>query len=344
MKNKIIVSALCAVSLLCNSAFASDQELYFYNWSEYIPNEILTEFTQETGIKVIYSTYESNESLYAKLKSQQGYDLVVPSTYFVSKMRKEGMLQPIDRSQLPNFFGVDELFLNKSFDPNNQFSIPYTWGGIGIGVNSEMVDKTQIHIWGDLWDSKWKKQLLITEDSRELFHIALVKLGYSPNTTNSDEINEAYDELRKLVPNVKLFNSDFPINSYIAGEVSVGMLWSGSAYIARQEGVPIDIVWPEKGAIFRMDSLAIPASARNVEAAHKMIDFLLRPENSARIALEIGYPTPVKTAYSLLPSEFVNDSNIFPPQSVIENGQWQDDVGDASLLYEQLFEKLRIEE
>ena len=259
-------------------------------------------------------------------------------------MRKEDMLQQIDHSKLSHFADLDENYLNKPFDPSNHYSIPYVWGGTGIGVNSEMVDKTQFHQWDDLWDPKWEGQLLMMDDSREFFHIALVKLGYSPNTTNPDEINAAYEELKKLMPNVLLFNSDFPANPYIAGEVSVGMLWNGSAYIARQEGVPIDIVWPEKGAIFWMDSLAIPSGAKNIEAAHKMIDFLLRPENAARIALEVGYPTPVKAAYSLLPSEFVNDTNIFPPQEIMDNGVWQDEVGDVSPLYEQLFEKLRVED
>ncbi|MFA0406475.1 extracellular solute-binding protein, partial [Vibrio sp. 10N.222.52.C12] len=128
----------------------------------------------------------------------------------------------------------------------------------------------------------------------------------------------------------------------LAGEVSLGMLWNGSAYMARQEGATIDIIWPEKGAIFWMDSLAIPAGAKNTEAAHKMIDFLLRPENAAKIALEIGYPTPVKTAYPLLPKEFAEDKNVFPPQSVMDNGVWQDEVGEASVIYDEYFQKLKV--
>ncbi|MDW6004045.1 extracellular solute-binding protein [Vibrio mangrovi] len=344
MKNKFYAGILSTAALFSGYSMASDdQELYFYNWSEYIPNEVLQDFTKETGIKVIYSTYESNETMYAKLKTQgSGYDLVVPSTYFVSKMRKEGMLQPIDKTQLSNFDGLDPNYLNKSFDPNNSYSIPYIWGATGIGVNTDVVDKSTLHKWDDLWDSKWKGQLLLMDDAREVFHIALSKLGYSPNTTNPDEIKAAYETLKQLIPNVLVFNSDFPANPYIAGEVSLGMLWNGSAYMARQEGAPIDIVWPEKGAIFWMDSLAIPSGAKNVEAAHKMINFLLRPENAAKIALEIGYPTPVKAAYKLLPGEFANDPNIFPPQSVMDNGTWQDEVGDANRLYEEYFQKLKV--
>ncbi|MCZ4374159.1 extracellular solute-binding protein [Vibrio diazotrophicus] len=344
MKSKLYAGALFAATLFTTNAMANDQELYFYNWSEYIPSEVLEDFTKETGIKVIYSTYESNESMYAKLKTQgTGYDLVVPSTYFVSKMRKEGILLEIDKSKLSNFAGLDSNYLNKPFDPNNSYSIPYIWGATGIGINTDMLDKSNIHNWGDLWDAKWEGQLMMMDDSREVFHIALVKLGYSPNTTDPKEIEAAYEELKKLMPNVLVFNSDFPANPYLAGEVSLGMLWNGSAYMAREEGANIDIIWPEKGAIFWMDSLAIPAGAANIEAAHKMIDFLLRPENAAKIAVEIGYPTPVKAAYKLLPEEFANDPSIFPPQAIMDSGEWQDEVGDASVLYEEYFQKLKVD-
>lgn len=343
MKSKLYAGALCAATLFTSNVMADDQELYFYNWSEYIPNEVLEDFSKETGIKVIYSTYESNESMYAKLKTQgEGYDLVVPSTYFVSKMRKEGMLQEIDHSKLSHFADLDPNYLNKSFDPDNHYSIPYIWGATGIGINTDMLDKSSIKNWGDLWDSKWEGQLMMMDDAREVFHIALTKLGYSPNTTDPKQIEAAYQELKKLMPNVLVFNSDFPANPYLAGEVSLGMLWNGSAYMARQEGAPIDIIWPEKGAIFWMDSLAIPSGAKNIDAAHKMIDFLLRPENAAKIAMEIGYPTPVKAAYPLLPKEFANDPNIFPPQAVMESGEWQDEVGKAAAVYEEYFQKLKV--
>lgn len=344
MKSKLYAGALFAATLFTTNAMANHQELYFYNWSEYIPSEVLEDFTKETGIKVIYSTYESNESMYAKLKTQgTGYDLVVPSTYFVSKMRKEDMLIEIDKSKLSNFAGLDSNYLNKPFDPNNSYSIPYIWGATGIGINTDMLDKSNIHNWADLWDAKWEGQLMMMDDSREVFHIALVKLGYSPNTTDPKEIEAAYEELKKLMPNVLVFNSDFPANPYLAGEVSLGMLWNGSAYMAREEGANIDIIWPEKGAIFWMDSLAIPAGAANIEAAHKMIDFLLRPDNAAKIAVEIGYPTPVKAAYKLLPEEFANDPSIFPPQEIMDSGEWQDEVGDASVLYEEYFQKLKVD-
>ncbi|CAH0533503.1 Spermidine/putrescine-binding periplasmic protein [Vibrio stylophorae] len=341
--SKVLASSALALAMVAGPSVAKEEQtLYFYNWSEYIPSDVLEQFTKETGIKVIYSTYESNETMYAKLKTHgDGYDLVVPSTYYVSKMRNEGMLQKIDHSKLSNFSQLDPNFLNKPFDPNNDYSIPYIWGATGIGVNTEMVDKNSVTSWADLWNPAYEGQLMMMDDSREFFHIALRKLGYSANTTNPEEIKAAEAELKKLMPNVLVFNSDFPANPYMAGETSLGMLWNGSAYAARQDGAPIEIVWPKDGAIFWMDSIAIPAGAKNVDAAYKMIDFLLRPENAAKIAVEIGYPTPVKGAYPLLPKSFVEDPNVYPPQEAMDAGEWQNSVGEAATLYEEAFLRLK---
>lgn len=342
MWSTFLLGSATILSVGFNSAIAAEKELYFYNWSEYIPSDVLDEFTKETGIKVIYSTYESNESMYAKLKMHpEGYDLVVPSTYYVQKMRDEGMLQKIDKSNLSHFSGIDPNNLNKPFDPNNEYSIPYIWGATGIGYNTESVKSDSINAWADLWDPKYKGQLLMMDDAREFFHIALKKLGFSANTTNPEEIKAAYEELKKIMPNVLLFNSDSPANPYIAGEVELGMLWNGSAYLARSEEAPVDIIWPKDGAIFWMDSLSIPAKSKNIDSAYKMINFLLRPENAAKIAVEIGYPTPIKAAYPLLPKDFINNQSVYPPQDVMENGEWQSSVGEANVLYEQYFQKLK---
>ncbi|WP_368918548.1 extracellular solute-binding protein, partial [Citrobacter sp. FDAARGOS_156] len=130
---------------------------YFYNWTEYVPPGLLEQFTKETGIKVIYSTYESNETMYAKLKTYKdgAYDLVVPSTYYVDKMRKEGMIQKIDKSTLTNFHNLDPEMLNKPFDPNNDYSIPYIWGATAIGVNSDAIDPKTVTSWADLWKPEY---------------------------------------------------------------------------------------------------------------------------------------------------------------------------------------------
>ncbi|ARJ44034.1 spermidine/putrescine ABC transporter substrate-binding protein PotD [Pantoea alhagi] len=334
-----------ALALGLQSAQAADdgKTLYFYNWTEYVPPGLLEQFTKETGIKVIYSTYESNESMYAKLKTYKdgAYDLVVPSTYFVAKMRNEGMIQKIDKSKLSNFSNLDPSLLNKPFDPNNDYSIPYIWGATAIGINTDAMDAKSVTGWADLWKPEYKQSLLLTDDAREVFQVALRKLGYSGNTRDAKEINAAYEELKKLMPNVLAFNSDNPGNPFMEGEVNLGMIWNGSAYVARQAGTPLEVVWPKEGGIFWMDSLTIPANAKNKEGALKLINFLLRPDVAAQVAETIGYPTPNLAAKKLLPASVANDPSLYPSAEVIKNGEWQDDVGDASVQYEMLFQKLK---
>ncbi|TFE59046.1 extracellular solute-binding protein, partial [Escherichia coli] len=173
------------------------------------------------------------------------------------------------------------------------------------------------------------------------FQMALRKLGLSGNTTDPKEIEAAFNELKKLMPNVAAFNSDNPANPYLEGEVNLGMVWNGSAWVARQAGAPLDVVWPKEGGIFWMDSLAIPANAKNVEGAHKMINFLLRPDVAKQVAETIGYPTPNLAARKLLKKEVAEDKSLYPDEATIEKGEWQNDVGDASAIYESYYQKLK---
>lgn len=338
----LLVAGALALSM---SAVQADENktLYFYNWTEYVPPGLLEQFTKETGIKVIYSTYESNETMYAKLKTYKegAYDLVVPSTYYVAKMRQEGMLQKIDHQQLSNVHNLDPQMLNKPFDPGNDYSIPYIWGATAIGINSDAIDPSSVNSWADLWKPEYKGSVLLTDDAREVFQIALRKLGYSANTRDPKEIEAAYQELRKLMPNVAAFNSDNPANPFMEGEVNLGMIWNGSAFVARQAGTPIELIWPKEGGIFWMDSLAIPANAKNPAAAMKLINFLLRPDVAKQVAETIGYPTPNLAARKMLSKEVANDKTLYPDDAVLKQGQWQDDVGDVSRLYETLFQKLK---
>ncbi|MBS0908040.1 spermidine/putrescine ABC transporter substrate-binding protein PotD [Tatumella sp. JGM118] len=342
-KLSLLLVALTAAFTLSAARADDSKTLYFYNWTEYVPDGLLEQFTKETGIKVVYSTYESNESMYAKLKTWKdgAYDLVVPSSYYVAKMRKEGMLAQIDKSQLSNFKNLDPALLNKPFDPNNEYSVPYIWGATAIGVNTSAIDPKTVTRWADLWNPKYRQSILLTDDAREVFQIALRKLGYSGNTRDPKQIEAAYQQLRLLMPNVLAFNSDNPGNPFMEGEVNLGMIWNGSAYVARQAGTPLQVIWPKEGGIFWMDNLAIPANARNKAGALKLINFLLRPDIAAKVAKTIGYPTPNLAARKLLPPAVANDPSLYPPASVLQNGEWQDDVGDASRLYETLFQKLK---
>lgn len=334
----LLAGSACALSLLSAQAVAEDKELVFMNWGPYINSGILEQFTAETGIKVIYSTYESNETLYAKLKTHnEGYDLVVPSTYFVSKMRDEGMIQKIDKTKLTNFKNLDTNYLNKPFDPNNDYSIPHVVAITGLAVNTDMYDPNDFQSWGDLWKPELKGQLMLMDDTREVFHIALRKLGYSGNTTDEKQIDEAYAELQKLMPNVLVFNSDNPADPYLAGEVGLGMLWNGSAAAAQKEGLPLKLVFPKEGGIGWVDNFAIAAGAKNIDAAHKMIDFLLRPEIAEQISNDTGYLTAVAQSNE----KFKDVAPLFPSQEDLDRVEWQAAVGDKTVKYEDYFMKLK---
>lgn len=326
----------------------AQDRLSVYAWAEYLPDDVLQAFTEETGVKVDYASFDSNEALYAKLKllqtskASESYDLVFPSSYMLSKMAREGMLQPLDKSKLPHFDQLDDSMLNKDFDPGNRYSMPYSFGSTAIAVNRDELPDADIHSWQDLWDSKWQSQLMLTDDIRENFQMALLTLGYSANSREPAEIEAAYNKLLPLQDNVLLYNSDNPRMPYVTGETSLGLLWSDQAYKTQQDGIALEYVYPKEGAIFWVDSAAIPANAKSVDAAHQLLDFLMRPDIAAQIIQQLGIAVPNKGAKPLLPTEVAENPVLFPSSEVIEQGHFQDDLGDETLaIYEDYWVRLR---
>ena len=328
------------------STAASNETLNLYNWSEYMPQEILDGFEEETGISVNYTTFDSNEAMYAKLKlldDSSQYDLAIPSTYYVEKMAKEGLLQELDKSKLSNFKNLDTSFTNTKVDPENKYSIPYMWGSTGLAINGDSVDPATVNSWNDLWDPKYKGQVMLTNDLREVFGMSLLTLGFSGNSTNPDEIEAAYNKLTTLMPNVKTFNSDATRMPYIEGETSLGMTWNGEAVMANDEGLTSLVYkYPKEGAILWMDNFVIPKNAKQVDAAHKFIDYLLRPENAKIVSEEIGYASPNIAARELMDEEVRNNPTIYPSKEVLAKAEFQEDVGDDALqVYQQYWDKLK---
>lgn len=340
--SKLLKTTLISSLILFSSSIFAEK-LYIYNWTEYIPNSLLQKFTKETGIEVVYSTFESNEEMYSKMKLTNGggYDLIFPSSYYIGKMAKEGMLAKLDKTKLVNFAQITPSLLNKNFDPENQYSLPYVYGLTGIGINSAEIDPNVVTSWADLWNSKYKGKILLTADSREVFHIALLLKGFSPNTTENKEIESAYHLLQKLIPNVQSFNSDSPDVPYVQGEVSLGMIWNGSAFRAHKENPDIQFIYPREGVIIWMDNYAIPKNAEHKEAAYKFIDFMLRPESAKEVIETMGFSMPNEGVKALLEPTDVNDLTLFPPQEQIEKGVFQEDVGDAIDIYEKYWHLLK---
>lgn len=332
-----------ALSLLAAVPALSAEKVYVYNWTEYIPQEVIDKFTKETGIEVVYSTYDSNETMYAKVKLAQknGYDVVVPSTYFVSKMSRENLLQPLDHQLLPNIKDLDPQMLDKPFDRGNVYSIPYMWGSTGIAVNAKVVDPSKITSWKDLWNPLYKGQVLLQDDLREVFHMALKLQGKSSNTSDAGEIEAAYVLLKDLMPNVLLFNSDSPRLPYLAGEVAIGMIWNGEAWMAAQENPDIRYIYPKEGANLWVDSFVIPKSARNPKNAHAFINYMLKAEVAKSCVEQNGYATTVLSALPLLDEQARTSPTIFPPPEIVAAGEFQLDVGDALPIYQKYWEQLR---
>lgn len=347
MKLKWSSLALLMAASLPSLAQAQDR-LSVYGWAEYIPDQVIRDFTKATGIKVDYASFDSNEALYAKLKllqtskAKESYDVIFPSSYMLSKMAREEMLLPLDKSKLPHFNELDEGMLNRDFDPENKYSVPYAFGSTAIAINRDDLPDAKMASWADLWDGRWKNQLMITDDIRESFQMALLTLGYSANTKDPAEIKAAYEKLISLQNNVLLYNSDNPRLPYVTGEASVGLLWSDQAYKTQQDGINLEYVYPEEGAIFWVDSAAIPSNAKSIDAAHQFIDYLLQPEVAAGIMEELGMAMPNKGAKGLLPPEIAENSVLFPSTEITANGHFQDDLGDETLaIYEQYWVKLR---
>jgi spermidine/putrescine transport system substrate-binding protein len=328
------------------SAWGLDEILNIYTWAGYLPDSVIREFEAETGIRVNHSTYANNEILYAKLKanSDVGYDIIIPSSYFVSRMISQDLLQKIDHTQLPNLREINPVFLKKSHDPENDYSVPYLWNVTGIVVNSQFHDIKKIKSWNDLWRPEYRDQLLVFDDTREVFSIALLALGYSINDTNPTHIQQAFSKLKLLMNNIKLFNLDAQRSIYLDEDITIGMGWNGDIYLASLENPHLHFIFPKEGGIISLDSMAIPKKAKHVAAAHRFIDFILRPSIATKITLETGFSTPNLGALNLLPETVQQNKILYPEKAVLEQCQVLDNVGDAVRTYEKYFELLKLEE
>ncbi|HNY66609.1 MAG TPA: spermidine/putrescine ABC transporter substrate-binding protein [Deltaproteobacteria bacterium] len=336
-------AVLLMVLLFPLAAFGAKNEVYVFNWSEYIDPAVLTSFEKETGIKVRYSTYESNESMFAKLKiiRKNGYDVAFPSTYFVERMRKLNMLKPLDRARLTNLKHTDPKLLNKPYDPNNVYSVPYLWGSSAIGVNAKYIKPSSVKSFDDLWSPAYKGKLLLMDDMRDVFAMSLRSLGYSGNDTNPEHIKAAYLKLLKLKPGVKVFNSDSPKQPFLNNEVTIGQIWGGEIYQAAQENPNLVYIYPREGATFWVDSMVIPSSARNIGNAHAFINYMLRPDIARKNCEYVGYATPNLTAKAMLDPKTRNNKAVYPDAADFDRGEFQADVGKAIDLYAKYWEMLK---
>lgn len=302
-------------------------KLVIYNWGDYIDPELLTQFTKETGIKVDYQTFDSNEAMYTKI--QQGgttYDLTIPSEYMISKMIAEDLLLALDKSKIEGLENIDPQFLNLSFDEGNDYSIPYFWGTLGIVYNESMVENPP-HEWEDLWSEEYRDNIMLVDGAREGMGIGLQTLGYSLNSRNKHELEEAANHLYQLTPNIKAIVSD-EIKGYMIQEAAaIAVSFSGEASEMLDGNDQLHYVVPSKGSNLWFDNMVIPKTAKNIDGAYAFINFMLRPEVAYQNALYIGYATPNIKAKEMLPDEIKADEAFYPSEETLENLEVYDNLG-----------------
>lgn len=331
---------LYLTSYLNSSAgYSGNNTLTIYNWGDYIDPELLSRFEKETGIKVIYQTFDSNEAMMTKI-AQGGttFDVSIPSEYAISKMKEENLLLELDHSKLPNLKYIDPRFMNLSFDQDNAYSIPYFWGTVGIVYNPELVGDLTFTSWDDLWDESLRNQILLVDGAREVIGMGLNSLHYSLNDTNEAHLQEAKAKLQLLTPNVKAIVGD-EIKLLLANEeAAVGLVWSGDASEIMDQNDKLDYIVPEEGSNLWFDNMVIPKTARNIEGAHQFINFMLDPEVAAQNAEYVGYSTPNKAALELLPEDISTDERFYPDEELTSKLEVYNNLGKKMLAhYNELF-------
>ena len=309
-----------------------------------VPQNVIWAFQKETGIKVNLSTYESNEAMFAKLHANRKniYDVILPSSYFLERMKHYDMLTKLDLTKIPNLKNIDPFFANNPYDPNYQYHIPIVWGTTGIFYNQKWI-RHPPQSWSDLWNSSLGNQLMLLDDMRDVFSMSLISLGYDPNTQDPQAIEAAYQHLLQLVPNIKLFASNAIKSLIIDEDAHIGTAWNGDIAKAQGENSNILFVFPKEGSLIWVDCLAIPKNAPHLDEAYEFINFLLRPESGVDIILKEGYTATNLASRALLPLNIQNNPIIFPDPHELKHNYFLRDIGEKTLdLYNTYWEKLKL--
>ena len=320
--SKIIAIFLCIImtgALFTGCSKKEKQQINFFNYGENIDDETLKEFEEKYDIKVNMETFDDMEAMYQKIKSGAGkYDVVLVSDALMPRMIKEGLVQELNKDNIPNISQMDEQYLDLDIDPGNKYSVPYMFGTVGIVYNKDVV-KEEVDSWDILWDEEYKDQVFMFDTYRDTIGAALKKLGYSLNSTDPDEIEEAKElliEQRKTVN--PIYGVDNGTTMIPAGETNINMIWSGEGLNLQEEYPNLVYVVPKEGANFWIDSLCITSNAQNVEGAEKFINFVSDKESALRIADEIGYTTPNKEARKEQPEDVQNNPNAYMTKEIMD--------------------------
>lgn len=323
-----LVMAVVATTIL-----SAKEELNLFAWSEYVPQEVIDGFTKETGIKVNYETYASNEELLSKLLAGgTAYDLIQPTDYMAEAMIRAKLIQPLKLEQLPLAKNIEPALRRLPHDPEGKYTMPFMSGTVGIVINTAVV-KDPIKSYKDVFQQKYKGRIVVLKDSRELVTWALYTLGLKANEIDSDTLKRVRPVLASWMPLIKLFDSDSPKTALLNGDVDIGIVWSGEAALLWKENKKFAYVLPEEGVHRFVDLLAIPAKAQNPAAAHKFINYILRPEVSRLISEKFPYTNPNIEARKLLAPEQLANPASYPKSGQLDAFR---DIGRTSVLIDKL--------
>lgn len=349
---KLIALGLCTcmtAALLSGCGSANkypNGKVYVYNWGEYIDPETLDMFEKETGIQVIYDEFDTNETMYPKVEAgASNYDVVCPSDYMIQKMIDNDLLQELNWDNIPNAkanIGAQYYEQSEAFDPGNRYAVPYCWGTVGILYNKTMVDEP-VTSWSILWDEKYADSILMQDSVRDLFMVGLKSLGYSMNSTDEKELNEAKDLLIQQKPLVQAYVIDQVRDKMIGNEAALGVIYSGEAIFTQRENPDLEYVIPKEGTNVWIDSWVIPKNAENVENAEKFIDFMCRGDIALLNFNYITYSTPNTAAQALIEDDDIRNSQIaFPDLSQYDGLETFSYLGDdADALYNDLWKEIK---
>ena len=330
------VAGLALAALVGGTSVAPAQQkvVRVYNWSDYIDPAILEEFTKETGIEVVYDVYDGNEILEAKLLAgNSGYDVVVPTGYFMARQIQAGIFRELDKAKLPSLAGLDPSLMGQvaKYDPGNQHGVVYMWGTTGIGYNIDKVKERVPDVPADSWrlvfDPEVAKKLadcgiMMLDTPDDILTSALKYIGEDPTTKDPKVIEKGAAVLEKVRPYVRKFHSSENINALANGDICVSVMYSGDAGIARtraeeaNNGVKLDYAIPQEGALLWFDLMAIPKDAPHPENAHAFINYVLKPEVIAKASNFVTYPNAVPASLPLIEEAVKGDANLFPPEDV----------------------------
>ncbi len=339
----LLVAVLMTVAALPAVMAEEEPVLNIFTWEGYIDAETLANFTAETGIKTNYTTFSSNEEMLLKMAAPgNGYDLILASDYAINILRKDGLLLPLDKEQLPNYQNLDPAFLSKYYDENNDYTVPYTAGTPLIVYNPDYVD-VEITGYDSLWDEGLRDSLVLIDDARNIIGITLKTLGYSFNTTDDAALEQAKEKLMTLRPNVRSFNYDTPHQDLLSGEVSVAYMFTPFVQLALMDNPDLKVVYPEEGMGFGIDSLVISAEAPHPGNAHKLMNYLLDSEVAAHVAQWQLYLSPVATAKEFIPEELRNSAAINIPAEILGDTEFIMDLGEYESVYQQIWADFKLQ-